>query len=158
MNKHTVFLVATIKDSNSHILFFSLVLVLRENYAKWNWFVQHMECTAQHFHAAFSPAFVSDRQKGLIMAVSDNFTGCWHRFCLRHIINDIAKLGPVLEPREESPVFVMARSECENEFDFHRDVFAEIVRRRPATWTVLGRSIGSPTCFKKRGAAPRTAR
>ncbi|OWZ19018.1 hypothetical protein PHMEG_0006789 [Phytophthora megakarya] len=86
MKNYGVFLVATAKDFNNHILPFAFSLVPVENYEHWIWFsnvIKEALGDLTRFTA------VSDRQKGLLAAVDEVFPEAGHRFCFRHIKSNI---------------------------------------------------------------------
>jgi hypothetical protein len=124
-NKRGVFLVATAKDRNNHLLVFGLAVVSVENYDYWRWFLKQLNTAVSSTIAEFKPGFVSNRQKGLIAAVADEFPGIGHRFCLRHIITNISKKGCVLTRDQGALIFAMAGSECENDYSFYRSQLRE---------------------------------
>jgi hypothetical protein len=113
MHKRGVYLVATTKDYNNHIVV-GIALVSVENYDNWRWFLSELQEAMTN--TEFNPVFISDRQKGLLVSVSELFPRSVHRFCLRHIIENISKLGHALSPEEKGFVFRMARAESEHEF------------------------------------------
>nr|KAJ0184472.1 hypothetical protein LSAT_V11C900490150 [Lactuca sativa] len=77
-------------DSNNGIYPLAYVIVKIENCESWNWF---LECLGDDLdlHAMSNFTFVSDRQKGLLQAVSQLFPCAEHRFCLRHIHENMKK-------------------------------------------------------------------
>ncbi|NAU33260.1 hypothetical protein EE082_27740, partial [Klebsiella pneumoniae] len=75
--------------------------------------------------SAWKPVFVSDRQKGLLASVTELYPDSGHRFCVGHIITNIEKKGSALTPAEQSLVFQMARSECENDYKFYSSKLSE---------------------------------
>ena len=114
MNKRGVILTATAKDYDHRILVFGFAIVPVENFEHWNWFLQQLASATRG--AEYDPLFISDRQKGLLAAVTSVFPSSGHRFCLRHIIENIARQGSRLLPEEEAFVFEMARADCENDW------------------------------------------
>ncbi|OWZ00373.1 hypothetical protein PHMEG_00028451 [Phytophthora megakarya] len=73
----------------------------------------------------WDPVFVSDRQKGILSAVTELYPGRGHRFCVRHIMTNTESTTSKLSPLEQSWIFKMARSECENDFKFYRSKLAD---------------------------------
>nr|KAJ0184576.1 hypothetical protein LSAT_V11C900472230 [Lactuca sativa] len=77
-------------DSNNGIYPLAYAIVEIENCESWKWF---LECLGDDLdlHAMSNFTFVSDRQKGLLQAVSQLFPCAEHRFCLRHIHENMKK-------------------------------------------------------------------
>ncbi|XP_022041722.1 uncharacterized protein LOC110944369 [Helianthus annuus] len=71
-------------DANNGIYPVAYAVVEAETMSSWTWFLkllgQDFDIDANSYFC-----FISDRQKGLIPAVSKVFPRCEHRFCLRHI-------------------------------------------------------------------------
>jgi hypothetical protein len=61
---------------------------------------------------------VSDRQKGLLSAIAETFPEVGHRFCLRHIKDNITRAGISLSNEERGIISNLARSDCESDFKF----------------------------------------
>lgn len=70
MNSYGVFLFATSKDYSKQVTQFSLALVPKENQDHWTWFLSGVKTALGHLQSFTA---VSDRQKGLINAVTDVF-------------------------------------------------------------------------------------
>nr|KAJ0225055.1 hypothetical protein LSAT_V11C100025760 [Lactuca sativa] len=77
-------------DSNNGIYPLAYAIVEIENCESWKWF---LECLGDDLdlHAMSNFTFVSDRQKGLLQVVSQLFPCAGHRFCLRHIHENMKK-------------------------------------------------------------------
>lgn len=120
MNKRGVFLVATTKDFNNHVTPFALALVSMENYENWQWFMNCVKSATglEKF------TIVSDRQKGLLSAVAEVFPLSGHRYCLRHIMDNINRKGGKLSIDERRIICQLARSDCENDFKLFRSELA----------------------------------
>lgn len=125
MNKRGIYLLATAKDVDNHIVVFGLALVPVENYDNWSWFLAELKTAVRQCADRYSPVFVSDRQKGLLAAVSNIFPESGHRFCVRHIIGNVAKQLSALTVDEQGYVFAMARSDCEKDYDYFKKKLAE---------------------------------
>ncbi|XP_076959322.1 uncharacterized protein LOC143635351 [Bidens hawaiensis] len=71
-------------DSNNGIYLVAYALVEAETKDSWIWF---LECLGDDLdlYANSNFTFISDRQKGIIPALEDVFSRAEHRFCLRHI-------------------------------------------------------------------------
>jgi hypothetical protein len=126
MNNYGVFLVATAKDFNNHILPFAFSLVLVENYDHWVWFLRVIR---EAFEDLERFTVVSDRQKGLLSAVGEVFPLAGHRFCLRHIKGNISSKGISLTGKERGLINDMAQSDCENDYKVFEK---ELARTKPA--------------------------
>ncbi len=125
MNKYGVYLVATSKDYAHHIVPFALALVEVENFENWCWFLEFIR---EAIGDCSTYTIVSDRQKGLLRAVDCVFPNAGHRFCLRHIVDNIKRGDMALTDEEKSYVYNMARSSCEMDFNYYR---SELMETRP---------------------------
>ncbi|XP_023731909.1 uncharacterized protein LOC111879680 [Lactuca sativa] len=74
-------------------------IVESENTDSWKWF---WECLGDDLdmHANSNFAFISDRQKGLIPAIAHIFPCAEHRYCLRHIYENMRKVWRSTEYKE----------------------------------------------------------
>nr|KAJ0185193.1 hypothetical protein LSAT_V11C900500550 [Lactuca sativa] len=86
-------------DSNNGIYPLAYAIVETENTDSWNWF---LECIADDLdlYANSNFTFISDRQKGLQTAISQLFPCAEHRFCLRHIHDNMRKIWRTNEYKE----------------------------------------------------------
>ncbi|CAI9300107.1 unnamed protein product [Lactuca saligna] len=86
-------------DSNNGIYPLAYAIVETENTDSWKWF---LECIADDLdlHANSNFTFISDRQKGLQTAISQLFPCAEHRFCLRHIHDNMRKTWRTNEYKE----------------------------------------------------------
>ncbi|GKB83676.1 heat stress transcription factor B-4-like protein [Tanacetum coccineum] len=77
-------LVAVRLDSNNGIYPLSYALVEAETKSSWCWFLQ---CLGDdiYLHPNSNFTFISDRQKGIILAIKTVYPSVEHRYCLRHI-------------------------------------------------------------------------
>nr|KAJ0192986.1 hypothetical protein LSAT_V11C800412830 [Lactuca sativa] len=77
-------------DSNNGIYPLAYAIVEIENCESWKWF---LKCLGDDLdlYVMFNFTFVSDIQKGLLQAVSQLFPCAKHRFCLRHIHENMKK-------------------------------------------------------------------
>uniref|UniRef100_K3WPC3 MULE transposase domain-containing protein n=1 Tax=Globisporangium ultimum (strain ATCC 200006 / CBS 805.95 / DAOM BR144) TaxID=431595 RepID=K3WPC3_GLOUD len=87
---------------------------------------------------------VSDRQKDLLSAVAEVFPSTGHRFCLRHIMNNINRLGCSLTVNERRLICSMARSDCESDLKF----FTNEMKKKKADAVVYLESINLKRCVK----------
>ncbi|KAL7609296.1 uncharacterized protein LOC122197548 [Lactuca sativa] len=86
-------------DSNNGIYPLAYAIVETENTDSWKWF---LECIADDLdlYANLNFTFISDRQKGLQTAISQLFPCAEHRFCLRHIHDNMRKTWRTNEYKE----------------------------------------------------------
>ncbi|GKD45289.1 heat stress transcription factor B-4-like protein [Tanacetum coccineum] len=77
-------LVAVGLDSNNGIYPLAYALVEAESKSSWCWFLQ---CLGDDIdlHPNLNFTFISDRQKGIIPAIKTVYPSAEHRYCLRHI-------------------------------------------------------------------------
>nr|GEY67778.1 hypothetical protein [Tanacetum cinerariifolium] len=81
-------LVAVGLDSNNGIYPLANALVEAESKSSWCWFLQ---CLGDDIdlHSNLNFTFISDRQKGIIPAIKTIYPSAEHRYCLRHIHENI---------------------------------------------------------------------
>nr|KAJ0185448.1 hypothetical protein LSAT_V11C900489180 [Lactuca sativa] len=86
-------------DSNNGIYPLAYAIVETENTDSWKWF---LECIADDLdlYANSNFTFISDGQKGLQAAISQLFPCAEHRFCLRHIHDNMRKTWRTNEYKE----------------------------------------------------------
>nr|KAJ0212532.1 hypothetical protein LSAT_V11C400171720 [Lactuca sativa] len=86
-------------DSNNGIYPLAYAIVVTENTDSWKWF---LECLGDDLdmHANSNFTFISDRQKGLIPAIAHIFPCAEHRYCLRHIYENMRKVWKTMENNE----------------------------------------------------------
>ncbi|CAI9301126.1 unnamed protein product [Lactuca saligna] len=75
-------------DSNNGTYALAYVVVEIENTSSWKWFLQ---CLAEDLdlYSNSNFTFVSDRQKGLLPAIEQLFLNAEHKFCIRHIYQNM---------------------------------------------------------------------
>ncbi|XP_076956792.1 uncharacterized protein LOC143632090 [Bidens hawaiensis] len=71
-------------DANNGIYPVAYSIVEAENKSSWTWFLQYLGNDLDIDSNSYF-TFISDRQKGLLPALSDVFPNVEHRYCLRHI-------------------------------------------------------------------------
>ncbi|KAL8511623.1 hypothetical protein ACS0TY_018142 [Phlomoides rotata] len=78
-------------DGNNNLFPVAYAVVDKENGEIWEWFLtilkRDLEINAEDF------TFISDKQKGLIQAFHSVFPGAEHRFCVRHLHNNLKSAG-----------------------------------------------------------------
>ncbi|GJW90166.1 mutator type transposase [Tanacetum coccineum] len=71
-------------DANNEIYPVAYAIVEAESKASWCWFLNLLG-EDLGIEANFNYTFISDRQKGLIQAIASVFPSAEHRYCVRHI-------------------------------------------------------------------------
>ncbi|KAJ8552554.1 hypothetical protein ON010_g9992 [Phytophthora cinnamomi] len=87
------------------------------NYEHWCWFlnlVKQALCRLDKFTA------VSDRQQGLLSAVSEVFPHAGHRFCLWHIMRNMTSSKIPLTTEDRGMICNLARTDCENDYNLYK--------------------------------------
>nr|KAJ0188782.1 hypothetical protein LSAT_V11C900469500 [Lactuca sativa] len=86
-------------DSNNGIYPLAYAIVETENTNSWKWF---LECLGDDLdmHANSIFTFISVRQKGLIPAIAYIFPCVEHRYCLRHIYENMREVWRTTEYKE----------------------------------------------------------
>jgi transposase-like protein len=81
-------LIATGIDANDNALPLSWAIVPTENEKWWLWFCSFLK---EEFDPMSEPSFVfmSDREKGISVAVSEEFPSAFHGKCCQHIADNI---------------------------------------------------------------------
>ncbi|XP_071727000.1 uncharacterized protein [Rutidosis leptorrhynchoides] len=79
-------------DSNNGILPVAYAVVEQENYNSWSWF---LDCLGRDLDLDTNSnfTFISDRQKGLSQAILRIFPCAEHRYCVRHIHENMKTRG-----------------------------------------------------------------
>ncbi|XP_052627473.1 uncharacterized protein LOC128134097 [Lactuca sativa] len=78
------------QDSNNVIYPLAYVIVESENTASWKWFLEKLGDDLE-LGSNSNYTFISDRQKGLQIAVDQLFPNAEHRYCIRHIHDNMRK-------------------------------------------------------------------
>ncbi|GJV54814.1 mutator type transposase [Tanacetum coccineum] len=75
-------------DPNNGIYPLAYAIVESENKDSWKWF---LECVGDDLDLFRNSnfTFISDRQKGIIPAIAESFPSAEHRFCLKHIYDNM---------------------------------------------------------------------
>ncbi|KAL4578998.1 hypothetical protein LXL04_015133 [Taraxacum kok-saghyz] len=86
-------------DSNNGIYPLAYAIVESENMQSWKWF---LDCLGDDLdlYANSNFTFISDRQKGLILALAQMFPNAEHRFCIRHIHENMRRSWKTREYKE----------------------------------------------------------
>ncbi|KAL4579102.1 hypothetical protein LXL04_015237 [Taraxacum kok-saghyz] len=83
-------------DSNNGIYPLAYAIVEAENKSSWKWF---LDCLGDDLEMGSNSnfTFVTDRQKGLVPALAEMFPQAEHRYCLRHIHENMKKKWKLTE-------------------------------------------------------------
>jgi hypothetical protein len=87
-------LAATSRDGNNNIYPLAWAVVAKEDTENWQWFLEQLKFALGGECGKFGNyTIMSDRQKGLLKAVSTVFPNSPQRFCLRHIYANFQTAG-----------------------------------------------------------------
>ncbi|XP_045088290.1 uncharacterized protein [Aegilops tauschii subsp. strangulata] len=88
-------LAATGRDANNNMYPIAFGVVGVEDTVNWSWFLTELKyALGGSEEGKFGKyTFMSDRQKGLLNAVTAVFPNCHHRYCLRHIYANFQRVG-----------------------------------------------------------------
>jgi hypothetical protein len=87
-------LAATARDGNNNMFPLAFGVVGKEDKSTWCWLLFQLRSALGGGTSKYGPfTFMSDRQKGLLIAVNQIFLECEHRFCLRHIYANFQLAG-----------------------------------------------------------------
>ncbi|XP_016647160.1 PREDICTED: uncharacterized protein LOC107880369 [Prunus mume] len=88
-------LAAVGSDGNNGMFPIAYAIVEIENKETWVWFIQHLirDLRIENGHAY---AFISDKQKGLSIAIAELIPNAEHRHCVRHFYNNFKGSHPGL--------------------------------------------------------------
>ncbi|KAI3500877.1 hypothetical protein L1887_36704 [Cichorium endivia] len=123
-------------DSNNGIYPVAYAIVEAETASSWKWFLQ---CLGDDLglYANSNFTFISDRQKGIIPALAQLYPCAEHRFCLRHIYDNMKKTWKTREYKDflwkcATATTVPEFDTCMTEFSqFDRQAF-EWLKKIPA--------------------------
>ncbi|KAL8472249.1 hypothetical protein ACS0TY_029459 [Phlomoides rotata] len=79
-------------DPGNSIFPLAYAVVSKENKDTWGWFLRLLKSDL-NIGRPSAYTIMSDKQKGLIIAVNEVFPGAEHRFCVRHLHNNFQKTG-----------------------------------------------------------------
>ncbi|XP_047050729.1 uncharacterized protein LOC124655949 [Lolium rigidum] len=87
-------LAATGRDGNNNIYPVAWAVVAKEDTQNWQWFLEQLKEALGGEQGKFGYyTIMSDRQKGLLKAVTIVFPNCAQRYCLRHIYANLQTAG-----------------------------------------------------------------
>ncbi|KAI3512708.1 hypothetical protein L1887_20026 [Cichorium endivia] len=123
-------------DSNNGIYPLAYAIVESENTASWKWFLENLgEDLDLQSNSNFT--FITDRQKGVMPAIAQLFPCAEHRYCLRHIHDNMKKTWKQNEYKEYlwKCATATTKPEFENfmrEFSFYDRKACEWLKQIPA--------------------------
>nr|GEY50068.1 transposase, mutator type [Tanacetum cinerariifolium] len=119
-------------DPNNGIYPFAYAIVKSENKDSWKWF---LECVGDDLYLFINSnfTFISDRQKGIIPAIAESFPIVEHRFCLKHIYDNM-KLSWRGQLYKEM-LWRCATSHMEKLKDFNKDAYEWLKKIPPQHWS-----------------------
>ncbi|XP_023755303.2 protein FAR1-RELATED SEQUENCE 5-like [Lactuca sativa] len=126
-------------DSNNGIYPLAYAIVETENMSSWKWF---LECLGDdlELYSNSNFTFMSDRQKGLLPAIAQLYPQAEHRFCLRHIYENMRKKWKTKEYKDHLWQCAIATTIPEfehymNELNkFDKDAFEWLKKIPPHHW------------------------
>ncbi|XP_010418236.1 PREDICTED: uncharacterized protein LOC104703845 [Camelina sativa] len=142
-------LVALGRDANNGIYPIAWGVVKVENYDNWLWFAKLMK---EDFGLNDGDGFIlmSDRQKRLIKAVSEELPKIEHRMCVQHIYGNLKKvhgnktrLKPLLWDLAWSYNETEYLRHLERIFAYDSRVYSDVMRTNPKSWCRAFHKVGN---------------
>ena len=101
-------------DGNDSIYPIAMAVVETECYSSWSWFLATLK---QDLNIVNTSPFtiMSDKQKGLIKGVQEQFPDAEHRFCVRHLYQNIQQVHKGETVRQQ--VWACAKSTTVEAYD-----------------------------------------
>ncbi|CAI9261810.1 unnamed protein product [Lactuca saligna] len=136
-------------DSNNGIYPLAYAIVESENTQSWKWFLEILGDDLD-LYANSNFTFISDRQKGLQAAIAQLFPCAEHRYCLRHIHDNMKRTWRSNEHKEHlwncaTATTVQEFNHLMNEFNlFDKDAYNWLKQIPPQHWArshFTGRAI-----------------
>ncbi|XP_071739245.1 uncharacterized protein [Rutidosis leptorrhynchoides] len=119
-------------DCNNGIYPLAYAIVESECLSSWTWFLE-LVASDLELNEMSNFTFISDRQKGLISAVAKVFPVAEHRFCLRHIHENMKKnWRGACATATTVPQFERAMAAFK---DFSEPAYVYLTKIPPAQWT-----------------------
>ncbi|XP_030969820.1 uncharacterized protein LOC115990099 [Quercus lobata] len=99
---------ATAKDGNDNIFLVAMAVVEQENKDSWTWFLEQFADDIGRPNE-LNLVFISDRQKGLLLAMETLFPTVEHRYCVKYIYNNfkVNHKGMKLKSARDKPILSM---------------------------------------------------
>ncbi|KAL3695976.1 hypothetical protein R1sor_010052 [Riccia sorocarpa] len=132
----TFIMLVACMDGNNTLIAFGMVD--KENEDNWNWFLNHLRRFVTGIQASHVQ-FVSDRCKGIINAIRNNFPGQSHVHCTIHLQRNVKKRFGV---QMEKLFKVLHR--CKSE-EWYKQVLQTIKDQNQACWEYL--EVINPTVY-----------
>ena len=142
-------LAAVGRDANNQIYPLAWAVVHKENTDTWVWFLQKLK---KDLKLGNGDGFtlVSDRQKGLLIAVDEELPSIEHRMCARHIYGNLRKIYPN-KPQMKKLFWSVVESHNEADYkesmkeleDYDKEVYDTLMARNPET---CSRAFFTTTC------------
>ncbi|RIA04675.1 hypothetical protein BRARA_K01065 [Brassica rapa] len=132
-------LAAVGRDANNQIYPLAWAVVHKENTDTWIWFLQKLKNDLKLGNGdGFT--LVSDRQKGLLIAVDEELPKVEHRMCARHIYGNLRKFYPN-KPQMKKLFWSVVESHNEADYkasmkefeEYDKDVYDAFMARNPET-------------------------
>ncbi|XP_066165208.1 uncharacterized protein [Oryza sativa Japonica Group] len=86
-------LAASARDGNNNMFPIAFAVVGKEDTDSWTWFLEMLKCTIGSGEEHGGWTFMSDRQKGLMNAIPIVFPDSEHRYCKRHLLQNMGNKG-----------------------------------------------------------------
>lgn len=112
-----VYLKASTKDFNDHVITFALALVVQEDQTNWEWFLQAIE--SAHEVSFNEYTVMAGRSRGLQPAIQKLWPRASLHFCMRRIVEEEmsqTKKIPLTQDKKQA-IYNLARSDSETEFN-----------------------------------------
>ena len=84
-----VILVATVLDGNGNVFPAAIGIAESENEHTWSWFLFTLRSALQIADEGDGLVFLSDREKGIEIALQQLFPRAFHSFCVFHIQKNV---------------------------------------------------------------------
>ncbi|KAL4567999.1 hypothetical protein LXL04_023598 [Taraxacum kok-saghyz] len=133
-------------DSNNGIYPLAYAVVEAETFQSWTWFLELLE-EDLNLGLRSNFTFISDRQKGLLPAISKTFPNAEHRYCLRHIQENLKKISK--DKNVSDQVWKCGRATAVNHFQRAMDELKEMHERVHHTLSVIPASSWTKSHFSE---------
>ncbi|XP_031108605.1 uncharacterized protein LOC116013086 [Ipomoea triloba] len=130
-------------DGNESIFPIAYAIVENENKDSWSWFLELLKTDLQ-IHPMVQSEFtmISDKQKGLIQAFETVLPAVRHRFCVRHLHNNMRVAGFTTNTIKDA-LWKTARATTVNSFrtalqelrNLDEEAFAWLGDKHPSEWS-----------------------
>ncbi|MGI4851955.1 MAG: transposase [Janthinobacterium lividum] len=112
--KHTLLLAATF-DSNDKLIILAWGLVISESTESWNWFLSHLRRGLPTANS-YDSVFISDRDKGLLRAVQEQFPLAHQAYCVYHLSKNVQQHASTKAAAVRSIFWAAARAQMEGDY------------------------------------------